>query len=68
MSISDKQHAPFKVTICRWDTRFKHGNMNLENEEQPRPPKDGTIPEMVEKIPDIVLHDRRVKVKEISKK
>lgn len=41
--------------------------MSLESEERPEPPKHVIIPEIVEKVYDIALCNRRVKVKEFAK-
>lgn len=40
--------------------------MNLENEERTGSSKYGIIPQMLEKVHDVVLHCRRVKEKEID--
>ena len=55
-----EKDAPLYATVKRWVTEFKRGRQNLEND--PRPGRPGTVatPEMVNKVHDIVMTDRRV--------
>lgn len=56
-----------KIQICRWVARFKCGNLILQDEECPGPTKHVTIPEIVEKVHNTVLVDRRVKTEQIAR-
>ena len=47
-------------------TKFHCGHIRRSNAERPGRPKEVTSKEMVDKIHDIVLNDRRLKVREIS--
>lgn len=55
---------PSKPTI--WIARFKRGEINLEDEERRRSLKHATNREIVDKIYNVVLDDRKVKLQEIA--
>ena len=52
--------------VHRWFTEFRCGRISTSNAERPGRPKEVTSQEMIDKIHDIVLKDRRLKVREIS--
>ena len=56
--------GPSFTTVKKWATEFKCGRASLEDD--PRP-KTATTPEIINKVHDIVLQDRRLKVSEIVK-
>ena len=58
--------APSLSTIKRWTAEFKRGRTSVEDEQRSGRPKDALTEETIEKIHDIVMNDRRVKVREIA--
>jgi histone-lysine N-methyltransferase SETMAR len=60
-----KDHAPSMTTIRYWFNEFKRGRTSVLDEERPGRPIEVTTDDMVDKIHDIVLADRRVKIREI---
>ena len=61
-----KDHAPSMTTIRYWFNEFKRGRTSVFDEERPGCPIKVTTEDMVKKIHDIVLADRRVKIREIA--
>ena len=53
------------ATIYKWVNEFKHGHTLIKDEHRSGHPVEAIIPEMIEKIHDLVLSDRRMKVREI---
>ncbi|KAL7725063.1 hypothetical protein ACLKA6_010337 [Drosophila palustris] len=65
----DKHHgvsAPGKSTICDWYSNFKRGRTSTEDSKRSGRPKEVIIPEIIRQVRQIVLTDRRVKVREIA--
>lgn len=58
--------APSYATVCRWVNEFKRGRTTVENDPRSGRPKTVTTPEIVDKVHDIVLNDRRLKLTEIA--
>lgn len=58
--------APSLSTIKYWTAEFKRGRTSILDEERPGRPNEVTTSEMIEKIHDMVMNDRRVKVREIA--
>ena len=54
------------TTIRYWFNKFKRGRTTVFDEERPGPPTEVTTADMVKKIQDIVLADRRLKNREIA--
>ena len=52
--------APPYATVKRWVAEFKHGRQSLEDDPRPGRPVTIATPEIVNKIHDIVMTDRRV--------
>ena len=61
-----KDHAPSMNTINYWCNEFKRGRTSVFDEERPGCPIKVTTEDMVKKIHDIVLADRRVKFRKIA--
>ena len=61
-----KDHAPSMITIRYWFNEFKRDRTFVFDEERPGRPIEMTTKDMVNKINDIVLADRRVKTTEIA--
>jgi transposase len=58
--------SPSFSTIKIWGVEFKRGRTSLENDPREGRPKSATPPEIIEQVHDMVLDDRRMKVREIS--
>jgi len=58
--------TPSMTTIRYWYNEFKRRRTSIFNEERPDRPIEVTTEDMVNKIHDIVLADRRVKIREIA--
>lgn len=52
--------APSYATVKRWVAEFKRGRQSLEDDPRPGRPVNVATPEMVNKVHDIVMTDRRV--------
>ena len=52
--------------VHKWFTEFRCGRISTSDAEWPGRPKVVTTQEMIDEIHDIVLNDRRLKVREIS--
>ena len=52
--------APSYATVKRWVAEFKRGRQSLEDDPRPGRPVTVATPEMVNKVHDIVMTDRRV--------
>ena len=61
-----KDHVPLMTIIRYWFIEFKRGLTSVFDEECPGRPIEVTTEDMVKKIHDIVLADRRVKIREIA--
>src|SRR5947199_4285649 len=61
-----KDDAPSMTTIRFWFNEFKRGRTSIFDEKRPGRPIEVTTEDMVNKIHDIVLADRRVKIREIA--
>ena len=57
--------APVFVTVYNWVNEFKRGRTSTKYEHRSGRPLEVIIPEMIDKIDDIVLSDRRIKVREV---
>ena len=70
--IKEKLHVVYKdnassmTTIRYWYNKFKRGLTSIFDEERPDRPIEVTMEDMINKIHDIVLADRRVKIREIA--
>ena len=53
-------------TIKKWAAEFKHGHTNLEDDPRAGCPKSATTSEIIEQVHDMVLDDRRMKVRETA--
>jgi transposase len=53
-------------TIKKWAAEFKRGRTSLEDDPCEGCPKSATTPEIIEQVHNIVLDDRRMKVREIA--
>ncbi|CAK1596584.1 unnamed protein product [Parnassius mnemosyne] len=58
--------APSYATVKNWVAEFKRGRTCVKDETRPGRPKSVTTPEMVVKVHDMGLADRRLKLSEIA--
>jgi transposase len=57
---------PSFSTIKKWAARFKRGCTSLEDDPREGYPKSATPPEIIEQVHDMVLDERRMKVRGIA--
>jgi hypothetical protein len=58
--------APSIRTVYKWFQNFRSGRMSTSDAERSGFPVETTTPKIVDKIHDMVMDDRRVKVREIA--
>ncbi|KYN40098.1 hypothetical protein ALC56_05506 [Trachymyrmex septentrionalis] len=58
--------APSFTTVKFWAAEFKRGRKSLGDDERSGRPKTATADENIAKVHQIVLDDRRIKVREIA--
>jgi transposase len=58
--------SPSFSTIKKWAAEFKRGLTSLEVDPREGRPKSATTPEIIEQVHDMLLDDRRIKVREIA--
>ncbi|CEF59878.1 Transposase, type 1 family-containing protein [Strongyloides ratti] len=56
------------ATIKRWVSEFKHGKTSLEDDPRSGRPKIATTKEIIEKVHEMIMNDRRLTVSEIAEK
>lgn len=66
MDTTLKDSSPSYSTIKQWVSEFKKGRVSTSDEPRLGRPVEVTTSEMIEKIHQIVLNDRRLKVHEIA--
>ena len=57
--------APLFATVYNWVNEFKRGHASTKDEHSPGRPVEVTSPEVNDKIHDMVLSNRRIKVRKI---
>lgn len=60
------ESAPSFTTVSKWTSEFKRGRQSIEDDPRSGRPSTSVNFEMVDKVHDMVLTDRRVKVREIA--
>ena len=61
-----KQDSPSYSTVKKWAAEFKRGRESIEDDPCEGRPKSATTPELIDRVHDMVLEDRRVKLREIA--
>lgn len=57
--------SPSYSTVKKWAAEFQHGRTSIQDDERSGRPKTATTDEIIEKIHNAVLNDRRIKVREL---
>ena len=60
------EHAPLYATVKYWVAQFKRGNFSTCDAPSPGRPKRVITPEIIDKIHDLILEDRRISAKSIA--
>jgi len=60
------EHAPSYATVKNWVARFKRGDFSTSDAPRPRRPKTVTNPEIIDRIHELILEDRRISAKSIA--
>jgi len=60
------QHAPSYTTVKNWVAQFKRGDFSTCDVPRPGRPKPATTPEIIDKIHELILEDRRISAKSIT--
>lgn len=58
--------SPSMTTVRFWFNEFKRGRTSIFDEDRPGRPEDVCTEEVVEKVHDMILKDRRTKVREVA--
>ncbi|XP_025263254.1 histone-lysine N-methyltransferase SETMAR-like [Camponotus floridanus] len=58
--------SPSFSTVKKWAAEFKRGRSSIFDDERSGRPKTATNEEIIQKIHDSVLNDRRIKMRELS--
>jgi len=61
------EHAPSYATVTNWVAQFKSGDFSTCVALRPRRPKTVATPEIIEKIHELILEERRISAKSIAK-
>lgn len=58
--------APSEYQVKFWCKQFKWGRQSIEDDPRTGRPADATTPEVCQKVEDLVMQDRRIKVSQIA--
>ena len=61
-----RDSCSFYETVRRWVNKFKRSRTSIEDTLRPGTANSALTPENIDKLHDIVLVDRRVKVRELA--
>jgi len=61
------ENAPSYATVKNWVAQFKRGDISTCDAPRPGRPKTVTTPEIIDQIHELILEDRRISAKSISK-
>ena len=65
LDAANSDSSPSMATVKNWFNEFQRGRTSFFDESRPGAPKTATKEDNVPKIHDLVLADRRLKVREI---
>ncbi|XP_031356780.1 uncharacterized protein LOC116180792 [Photinus pyralis] len=57
--------APLLATVKFWKAEFVRGRTSVFDDERPGRPNEFTTPEMINKVHDMFMADRRIKLREL---
>ncbi|XP_035206121.1 uncharacterized protein LOC118181154, partial [Stegodyphus dumicola] len=60
------ESAPSKTMVCKWASLFKSDRTSLEDDPREERPKTASAPEIIGKIQDMVLEDRRLTERDLT--
>jgi transposase len=60
------EHTPVYPTVKNWVAQFKRGDFSTCDAARPGRPKTVTTPEIIDKIHELILEDRRISAKSIA--
>jgi len=60
------EHAPSYATAKNWVAQFKYGNFSTCDAPRPGRPTTVTTSEIIDKIHELILEDRRISAKSIA--
>ena len=60
-------YSPSYGMVQKWFAEFRCGRTSTETQPSPGRPNEVTTPEMINKIHDMVLENKKLKVREIAK-
>ncbi|CEF59955.1 Homeodomain-like-containing protein [Strongyloides ratti] len=63
-----REYALSYETIKRWVSEFKHGKTSVKNDPRIGRPKTATTKEIIEKVYEMIMDDRRLTVSKIAEK
>jgi len=63
---TSRKHAPSYAIVKNWVAQFKHGDFSTCDAPRPGWPKTVTNPEIIKKIHELILEDRRISAKWIA--
>ena len=66
MVVTLPSDAPLYALVKRWVAEFKRGRESLQDDPRPERPVTVATPEIVSKVHDVVICDRRVTEKYIT--
>ena len=61
-----REHAPSYATAKNWVAQFKRGDISTCDAPRPGRPKTVTTPEIIDRIHELILEDRRISAKSIA--
>jgi len=61
-----REHAPSYATIKNWVAQIKHCDFSTCDAPRPGRPKTVTTPEIIDRIHELILEDRRISAKSIA--
>jgi len=60
---TSREHVPSHATVKNWAAQFKRGDFSTSDAPRPGQPKTVNTPEIIERIHELFLEDRRISAK-----